>query len=169
MAGIREIWAIAYPLIISTASSTVMMFADRMFLSHYSKESLAAATPAGITVFMCVSLFIGITGYVNSMVAQHYGAWKHAKCGPIAWQGLYTSAFGYVCLLLVAPFVARLFSWAGHSSSVVLLEEQYFRILVFGSIFFLCSNTLSSFFSGIGYSRIVMVANCSIWRFRTRG
>ena len=157
--GIREIWHIAYPLIVSTASGTVMMFADRMFLSYYSKEALAAATPAGISQFMCVSLFVGITGYVNSLVAQYYGARKREKCGAVAWQGLYVAIAGYACLLLVAPFVASLFSWAGHEAEVVALEKTYFGILVFGSIFFLGSNTLSSFFSGIGHSRIVMVAN----------
>ncbi len=158
-AGVREIWLIAYPLIVSTASGTVMMFADRMFLSHYSKEALAAATPAGITHFMCVSLFVGITGYVNSMVAQHRGAQRHGACGAIAWQGLYVSAAGSACLLLVAPFVSSLFAWAGHAAEVVQLEKTYFRILIFGSVFFLSANTLSSFFSGIGQSRIVMLAN----------
>jgi MATE family multidrug resistance protein len=158
-AGMREIWLIAYPLIVSTASGTVMMFADRMFLSHYSKEALAAATPAGITHFMCVSLFIGITGYVNSMVAQHYGAQRHGTCGAIAWQGLYVSAAGSAGLLLAAPFVASLFAWAGHAAEVIMLEITYFRILIFGSLFFLGANTLSSFFSGIGQNRIVMLAH----------
>ncbi len=160
-AGIREVWQIAYPLIISTASGTVMMFADRMFLSHYNKESLAASAPAGITTFMCVSLFFGITGYVNSMAAQHFGARKHDKCGAIAWQGLYVSLLGYILLLFAAPLVATLFEWAGHEPEVVVLEKQYFRILMTGTIFLLFSHTISSFFSGIGYSRIVMLSNVS--------
>jgi len=158
-AGLREIWLIAYPLIVSTASGTVMLFADRMFLSHHSKEALAAATPAGLTHFMCLSFFFGVTGYVNSMVAQHHGAGKQEACGPVAWQGLYVSAAGAACLLAAAPCVASLFSWAGHAGDVVRLERTYFAVLIQGSVFFLGANTLSSFFSGIGQSRIVMVAN----------
>jgi len=160
-AGIKEIWEIAYPLIVSTASGTVMMFADRFFLSNYSKEALAASMPAGFTTFMCVSFFFGITGYVNSMVAQHYGADKHDKCGVIAWQGLYVSLIGYVLLLLAAPLVAGLFKWVGHAPEIILLEQKYFRILMVGTVFLLFSNTVSSFFSGIGYSRIVMLSNVS--------
>jgi len=95
------------------------------------------------------------------MVAQHYGAKKYDTCGAIAWQGIYVSLIGYGLLLLLAPAAALLFEWAGHAPDVVVLEKQYFRILMFGTIFLLLSNTISSFFSGIGHSRIVMLSNVS--------
>ena len=33
--GYREVWRIAAPIVVSTASFTLMRFADRIFLSHY--------------------------------------------------------------------------------------------------------------------------------------
>ncbi len=61
----REILSIAYPLILSTASMTIMHFVDRMFLSWYSHKALAAATPAGITSFTIVCFFMGVPHVVS--------------------------------------------------------------------------------------------------------
>ena len=41
--GGREVLALALPLVVSTASWTLMHFIDRMFLLWYSKEAIAAA------------------------------------------------------------------------------------------------------------------------------
>ena len=41
--GYLEIWRIAWPLIILSASNTVMMLTNRIFLAHDSPEEIAAA------------------------------------------------------------------------------------------------------------------------------
>ena len=45
--GYRELIRVAIPLILSTASFTVMHFLDRLMLAHYSDTTAAAATSAG--------------------------------------------------------------------------------------------------------------------------
>ena len=49
--GYREVLRVAWPLIISMGSFTLMTFADRMFLARYSTTAIQAAVPAGIMVF----------------------------------------------------------------------------------------------------------------------
>ena len=71
---LQDILAIALPMIISQASETIMLFADRLFLSRLGKEFMAAAMSGGLTSFTVVSLFGGIVGYTNALVAQYYGA-----------------------------------------------------------------------------------------------
>ena len=46
---LRDVLAIALPLVIQTAFWSVMWFIDRMYLMWYSKESMAATLPAGST------------------------------------------------------------------------------------------------------------------------
>jgi Na+-driven multidrug efflux pump len=72
--GYREVIRIALPLVLSTASLTLMLFVDRMFLSWYGQDAVAAATPGGITYFTICSLFLGIAQYVNTIVAQYHGS-----------------------------------------------------------------------------------------------
>ncbi|HOW99429.1 MAG TPA: MATE family efflux transporter, partial [Deltaproteobacteria bacterium] len=64
--GLREVLTLALPLILSTGSWAVQQFVDRMFLTWYSPDSIAAATPAGILNFTVMSLFIGTASYVGT-------------------------------------------------------------------------------------------------------
>ncbi len=45
----KTILTISLPLVLSMGATTVMEFIDRVFLGNYDLNSLAAATPAGIT------------------------------------------------------------------------------------------------------------------------
>ena len=72
--GYGEVLRIAIPLIISTGSWSVQHFVDRMFLTWYSPEAIAAAMPAGILNFTITCIFIGTASYVGTFVAQYYGA-----------------------------------------------------------------------------------------------
>ena len=49
--GYKELLVTAFPLIISTATWSLMQFTDRMFLTWYSPEAVAACMPAGILNF----------------------------------------------------------------------------------------------------------------------
>ena len=85
--GYRQFLVIAFPLILSTGALSVQHFVDRMFLSWYSPEAIAAAMPAGMLNFCIMSLFIGTAGYVNTFVAQYFGAGQKHRIGPAVWGG----------------------------------------------------------------------------------
>ena len=46
--GYHEVLTIAVPLVLSTGTWGIQQFLDRVFLTWYSAEALAAAVPAGI-------------------------------------------------------------------------------------------------------------------------
>ncbi len=110
--GYREVLTLSYPLIMSTASMTIMHFVDRVFLSRYAKEAIAAAVPAGITSFTIICLFMGISGYTNAIVAQYYGAKEYEKCSLATWQGIIFSIFSYLAIILFIPLGPVIFNWA---------------------------------------------------------
>ena len=140
-------------------SITLMLFTDRLFLSRYSLDAIAAAMPAGIASFLFLSFFMGVASYVNVFVAQYIGMNEPKKVGASLWQGLYFS-FGSAGILALLYFLAGpLFNAAGHSPQVQKLEIQYFQILILGAGTSVCSSALSGFFSGRGLTRIVMLAH----------
>lgn len=157
--GIRILLGIALPMIVSSAAETVMMFVDRLFLSRLGPVHLAASLGGGFTAFMALTFFFGVIGYGNALVAQHYGAGQPERCGRAGAQALILAAVSYPIILLSLPLVSAAFDWFGHSAEQVALERAYFRILAWGSVLSLMRTALSSFFCGIGRTRIVMVAN----------
>ena len=160
--GYREVLVIAVPLILSTGSWSLLLFFDRMFLSWYSSEAIAAAMPAGMTSFAMLCFFIGTAAYVNTFVAQYYGANEETKIGAIVWQGIYFS-FTSVLLIVPAYFLAEhFFMLVGHSQQLQVLETEYFKLLMYSALFVVLNNTLSSFFSGMGRTIILMWVNILI-------
>ncbi|HOW28722.1 MAG TPA: MATE family efflux transporter [Elusimicrobiota bacterium] len=157
--GYREILTIAFPLILSTGSWSIQHFVDRMFLTWYSPEAIAAAMPAGILNFTIVSFFIGIAGYVTTFVAQYHGAKQTDRIGAIVWQGIYVAAIGGVVLMAAAPLAGPLFRFFGHAPAVQENEVVYFQVLCWGSGPAIAASALSGFFSGIGKTWPVMWVN----------
>jgi MATE family multidrug resistance protein len=157
--GYREVLVIAIPLILSTASWSVQHFVDRMFLSWYAPEAIAAAMPAGMVYFSIVSIFMGTAGYASTFVAQYYGAKRFDRIGPALWQGVYVSLAGGFALLCLIPFGESIFRLVGHDELVQHSEVVYFQIICLGGGPYIASYALSGFYSGRGRTWPVMWVN----------
>ena len=151
--------ALALPLVISTMSFTVMTFIDRMFLTWYSIDAVAAAMPAGMLQFTLISFPLGVATYVNTFVAQYQGAGRLRKIGPVVWQGIWIGLAAIPLLMLTAPLARLYFQHAGHDPDVVAEEVTYYNVLIFGSGAIILAGTLSSFFTGRGATRVVMAVD----------
>ncbi len=158
-AGYREVLVVAFPLILSTASWSVQHFVDRMFLTWYSPEAVAASMPAGILNFTFMSLFIGTAGYVSTFIAQYHGAGRSDRIGSVLWQGLYVALAGAVLHLVMIPFAGDIFRFVGHEAQVQSYETVYFRILCLGAFPVIASSAMSGFYSGLGRTWPVMWVN----------
>ena len=157
--GGRDVVALALPLVISTMSFTVMTFIDRMFLTWYSIDAVAAAMPAAMLQFTLISFPLGVATYVNTFVAQYEGAGRPRQIGPVVWQGVWIGLVAAVLLLLTAPLAPLYFEHAGHDPDVVVEETTYYSVLIFGSGAIILAGTLSSFFTGRGATRVVMAVD----------
>jgi MATE family multidrug resistance protein len=159
--GYREVLVVAIPLILSTATWSIQHFVDRMFLTWYSPETIAAAMPAGMLNFTIISIFMGTAGYVSTFVAQYYGAGRYHRIGPALWQGVYISLFGGTVLLGVIPLAEPVFRLIGHSPEIQKYEVIYFQVLCLGGGAYIGSYALSGFFSGRGKTWPVMWVNAA--------
>lgn len=155
----RRVLKISMPLVVSLGASTVMGFTDRLFLAHYSLDAIAAATPAGFMFFLFLSIFTGTAGYVSVFTAQYVGQNRSELIGRIVWQGVYVALLGAVVLALLSGCAEAIFSLAGHAPAVRELEIIYFQVLCLGAGLPLTGSVLSGFFTGLGRTRAVMIAN----------
>jgi MATE family multidrug resistance protein len=62
-------------------------------------------------------------------------------------------------LWLMALAMLRVFDLMGHDPALVALEKPYFLTFVAGAVVFLGKTVLASYFSGIGRTRVVMIAD----------
>ncbi len=154
----REVTAVCLPLVLSMSAATVMTFTDRIFLANYSLNAISAALPASITSYLFVAFFGGVGGYAGIFIAQYTGRGSHLKVGKVLWQGIYFTLAAGICLWLLALCATGpLFSLAGHPPEIQELEQIYFSLLCKGAVFSVATVTLSTFFTGRGLTRPVML------------
>ena len=155
----KEVLAIALPMVASQACDTVMIFTDRLFLSRLSPELMSAALGGGLTAFVLMTFFFGLIGYTTALVAQYLGAGKKDSCAVVVTQAFLIAFIAYPVIILCKPLAYRLFVFMGVVPQQRIPQMMYFTILLYGAIFSLFRGCLSSFFSGIGRTRIVMAAS----------
>ena len=157
--GYKHILYIAFPLILSTGSFSVQQFVDRMFLSWYSSDALAAAMPTSILSFTLISLFMGTSMYTSTFVAQYVGANRPERVGPAIWQGIYFSIFGGINVGFFSLFADPIFNSIGHESNIRKLESEYWVYLTASGIFPITTGAMAGFFNGRGKTYPVMWAS----------
>lgn len=155
--GYAHVLRIAYPIIITSSSSMVMYFVDRIMLGHYSLDAMAGAMGGGMAAFTLLSLFLGTAGYTATFVAQYYGARRTEGIGPAVWQGVYFSLAAGALLAAVSFFAPAIMGGTGHSESILKHEIVYFRIMLLGAVFPILANAIGGFYNGIGRPQYVTV------------
>jgi len=156
---LKQLVSLAIPMVISQSAFALMIFTDRYFLSLISPTHMSAGLGGGVAAFFCLSLFIGLLSYGNALVAQYFGAGKKQLCPKVLSQGLILAAACMPILALMAFGVGKVFSIMGHDVQQVPLEEAYFTVLMWGAIFTLFKVCISSYFAGIGRTKVVMIAD----------
>jgi MATE family multidrug resistance protein len=159
--GGREVFQLAIPLVISTASWTIMNFIDRMYLLWYSTDAMAAAMPAGMVHFALICFPLGIASYVTTFVAQYHGAGHPERIGSVVWQGARVGLFTFPLYLAMVPLSPWLFRIVGHDANLAGLEALYFQTALFGAAAEIIAASMAAFFTGLGRTRTVMIVDMS--------
>ncbi|MFW6146169.1 MAG: MATE family efflux transporter [Planctomycetota bacterium] len=156
--GVREMLAIALPMVVSRACDTTMTFTDRMFLARLSPVHMNAAMAGGLSTFLMMTFWMGLIGYSTALVAQYLGAGRRNRCAVATTQALMIAVAAYPLILLARPAAHLLFRATGIPDEQFALQTTYFDILLYGAILALGRGALNAFFSGIGRTRVVMVS-----------
>lgn len=153
--SLKELCLISLPLILSLMSSSLMFFADRLFLAQYSLTAHNAAASAGNIVSFLHFPFICTACIAEVFVGQFNGANQKKEIGSIIWQVIWLSIFSIL-------FFVPLGVWAGAyifaGSRYFEQEVVYFRYLMLGAPIFCLAAGLSAFYIGRGSLRFVTIS-----------
>jgi len=155
----RRLFRISLPLIFNQGSVILMLFVDRMFLSWYGTNEISAVWPATFLYIACMTMFYGISSFINIFVAQYFGAGNKKMCSAVIWQGIYLSLGSFLVLLCLIPLGREVFGLFGHRAEIASLERTYYTVLMAASLMSLLNNVFASFFTGRGLTHVTMTAN----------
>lgn len=158
-AGGREVLALSLPLIISTSFWAVSWFFDRLFLTWYDNQAMAASMPAGMLHWTVVCLPSGVAAYVNTFVAQYYGAGQNRRIGLVVGQGMWLGVASLPFFAILFPLSPLIFAGASANPQQVQFQTEYFQSLLLGAPAMVIVNALSAFYTGRGKTGLVMAVN----------
>ena len=154
--ALREVWAQAWPTVLTMTSYTVMQFMDKLMVAQVSPLQLVAQGNGGIWAFIPIGCTLGVLSVVNTYVSQNLGAGTPKRGPQYAWASMWMSVIAWVMVLLpfavVMPWV---YSLMDHPPELVRLESGYGRILLAGAVFLMIGRGISQFFFGMHRPRIV--------------
>jgi len=155
-----EVWSLAWPIVFTMTSYTMMQFIDSIMVAQVGSLELAAQGNGGVWSWTVIAFLVGMISLVNTFVAQSVGAGQPIAAARYAWSGIWLALVSWVVILipmglLVFPLA---FSWMGHEPRLQMLETQYAQILLLGGCFTLVAKAISNFFFGIARPKIITLA-----------
>jgi MATE family multidrug resistance protein len=157
--SLRELLRLAWPLVLSNSIWMVQIILDRVLLGHSGGEALGASLASVMLFWTFLILPQYTANYATTFVAQYSGAGRPSRIGPVVWQAIHFSILAGVGLLVLLPLAGPLVALGGHDPALQVLEAAYFRCLCLSALPTLLSAAATSFFTGRGNSRTVLLIN----------
>ncbi len=157
-----DVLKIALPLILASGCHALNMFIDRLMLTRYSQASAAASFSGGLTNFTVACFFVGVIGYTGTFVAQYAGAKQYNRIGITVWQGFFLALASGLLVATGILWAKPFFSIFSHAPEVLEQEICYFRVLSGGVVVFLSSCAFSCFWTGRGYTKMVLAISATV-------
>ena len=156
-ASVRALLRVAWPLILTNSFSALLITIDRVFLSQFHPDTLSASLAASLVFWVPMSFFLGAVGYASTFVAQYVGAGQTRRVGAVIWQSLYLALFGGLAFIPLIPLIEPLLTLGGHNPTLVALETAFLHCLCYSALPTLVVAATTSFFTGRGESRLVLL------------
>jgi MATE family multidrug resistance protein len=155
---LRDVVAMATPMIVTLCSPMIMRVTDFYFVSKLGQDAQAAIVPAQMLMWCYIALCFGICSVINTLAAQSLGRGQHRDCSAYAWNGFYIALSLGLAGLVLRPMVPGIFTWIGHEPAVRELEIAYTRLSTFAILPTVVAHSLGSFFTGVHRPRVTMLA-----------
>jgi putative MATE family efflux protein len=164
--GYRRVWALAWPVSISTSTVTLMTLANLFWIGHLGTVAVAAVSLSSHILFIVFGLsqtvYIGTVAVVSRRIGAEDRVEAFTACVHSVYLGallgLAVALSGYV----VSPGLIRFFD---ASPAVEDVAISYLRIMFAGQCFLFVSLALAASYQGTGDTRTPMLINVAVVLF----
>ncbi|WP_171595584.1 MATE family efflux transporter [Marinifilum caeruleilacunae] len=152
----KNIWKIAYPIILGSVAQNIIALTDTAFLGHLSEIALGAAAIATIFYFAVVMLGWGFGLGTQIVIARRYGEGNYSRVGKTFDHALYFLLILAILLLgfmqIQAPPILK---GIVQSDAIFQASTDYISVRAWG-ILFACVNLLfRAFYIGIARTKVI--------------
>jgi len=158
-ATLMTLLRLAFPIVLSRASQTVVGLSDAIMVAHLGAAALAATSTGATNAFSLLILPMGITFIVSSFSSQLFGRGDVASARRYGWYGLVVAGVTQVVCFASIPFFGPVISLLPYEANVKALMETYlfWRILSGGAG--IAIEALANYYGGLGRTLPGMVTN----------
>lgn len=158
-AKLKTLLALAWPIIVSRASQTVVGLSDAIMVAELGASALAATATGATNAFTLFIFPLGVVFIVSSFSSQLFGRGDVAGARRYGWYGLIVAAATQVLCVAAIAGVDPVLSLLPYTGEVRGLMSTYlmFRLLSGGAS--IAIEALANYFGGLGRTRPGMVAN----------
>lgn len=156
--GMREVVTLAWPIMISMLSYTVMMVVDTLYVGQLGTAPLAGIGLATTVFYAFICFGMGTVRGMKVVVSQRTGAGDEETVRRALWQGLWVAwAIGAIAALL-APVAPIVFGLLGASDEVQGFATAYLLVRLLAAPISLSLIAMGGWFEGRGDTRTPMKA-----------
>ena len=152
----REIWRIAYPIMLGNLAQTIITFTDTAFLGHLGTIELSASMMAGLYYFVFTTLAMGFAIGIQIFIARRYGEGNFSKIGVVFQHGaLFVLGLGLLLFSILFFFSHRLLHVIIESENIYAAANEYLKFRQFGIMFVVFNFLFRSFYVGISSTKVI--------------
>ena len=152
----REIWRIAYPIMLGNLAQTIITFTDTAFLGHLGTIELSASMMAGLFYYVFTTLAMGFAVGIQIFIARRFGEGEYKKIGVLFQHGaLFVLLLGIVLFSVLFFLSDRLMQIIIESDNIYAASMQYLRYRQFGILFVVFNFLFRSFYVGLSNTKVI--------------
>ncbi len=152
----KEIWKIAYPIILGSIVQNIISVTDTAFLGRVGEVELGAAAIGGVFYLTLIMLGFGFSIGSQIIVARRFGENNNKQIGVVIEHSHYF-------LIVLAILIISTMQWAMKPIFGAVLESEdiksasvsYFQYRIFGLFFAFINFGFRAFYIGIARTRII--------------
>lgn len=168
-ATLRTLLTLAWPIVISRASQTIVGLSDTLMVAHLGASALASTATGSLNAYTVLILPMGITFIVASFASQLFGKGDLAGARRYGWYGLVVALATLALSLCSLPLIDPLLSLLTYTDEVRALMSGYLRIRLLSAGAAIGLEALANYYGGVGRTRPGMVANVFAMLFNVLG
>lgn len=153
----KNIWKIAFPIIISGIAQNVVNVTDTMFLGQLSNVALGAGGNAGIFYFVLVISGMGFTTGAQIIIGRRNGEGNFSQIGKVVDHCLYfiipLGVLLFFFMKFLSPFLLEVITL---SPQILEASIEYIEYRSFGILFSFVNFSFIAFYVGTTKTKILM-------------
>lgn len=156
---LRALLSLAWPVIVSRSSQSVVGLADAIMVAALGEAALAATTTGALNFFNFIILPMGVVFIVQSFTAQLTGKQDDEGARRYGWYGLVIAAVCGALVVPALPFIDELLRLFAYEPDVTARMTSYLQIRALSLGAALGVEALGAYFGGLGNTRLPMAFN----------